>query len=60
MSTEGLTDGNSILRRKFTLSVTPCCGAHATSHNLTAKEKYTVCMYVRTFNRSASQDMSRL
>jgi hypothetical protein len=43
MSTEGLTDGNSVLRCKVALSVTRRCDAHAASRNLqdekrTAKE----------------------
>jgi hypothetical protein len=39
MSTEGLTDGNSILRCKVTLSVTRCCDAHATPRNLHDKTR---------------------
>jgi len=53
MSTEGLTDGNSILRCKVTLSVTRPCDAHATSHNLhdkkgTANER-SICWYIQPF-----------
>jgi hypothetical protein len=66
MSTEGLTDGNSILRCKVTLSVTRCCDAHATSRNLhgekrTAKER-SICQYIQavaSYSRSASQDVPR-
>jgi len=53
MSTEGLTDGNSILRCKVTLSVTRRCDAHATSHYLhdkkrTANER-SICSYIQPF-----------